>query len=259
MPIVVSQNQHIHYQVEGDKGPVLILHGPAVIPLECWYLSKYIEQLREQYRVVIIEPLGQGASHTPNQLSYYTIESRVRHVLDITKELGIDNFHFLGEGLGALVGFWLAAYHPKRLRTLSTIEAHPYPFTNETQLLEEGIQHLKNGNLPSFIQQVYSEKQLSLGQQEAIVGGSPEAYALSLEAMIQWEGVGKQLSSITTPLLLFTATTEDRFLAIREAGRSMRYARYLILPKLKFSYGLLEVGLVVPPLVEFIRKQRWGH
>ena len=259
MPIVASQNQRVHYHIEGERGPYLILHPPLLLPVTCWYLSRYVDSLIENYRIILIEPLGQGKSDAPENPNYYTINSRIQHVLAVIKEIGIENFHFLGIGLGAQVGFMLAAQHPQRIRSLSTIEGHPYPMTTEMQEMEEGVQQLKSKEIGNYLQRWLSNKQLSLEQQEAIKRGNPKAYAIALSAMSHWPGIGEQLPSLTIPTLLFTATSETRFLSIREAGRSMQYGRYIILPKLKYNYGLLDAELIIEPLVDFIRKQRWPH
>lgn len=258
MPIVISQNKRIHYEIEGDKGPFLILHPPFMVSIDNWYRSEYIEPLEKHFRLVLMEPMGQGNSDTPPELSYYLMESMLEHLFSITKELQIDSFHFFGMGIGAQLGFMLAAHYPQYLRSLTTIGAHPYPLTTEIPTLEEDIRQLQSGNIAEYLQQRRSGENLSPEQQEEIKKGSAQAYALTLQASAQWEGIGQHLDSIMTPGLLFTVTSEEKFLAIREAGRTMRHARYLILPKFKYSNGLLDAELVVPPLIDFIRRQRWS-
>ena len=86
--------------------------------------------------------------------------------------------------------------------------------------------------------------------------GDAEANALGLEASINWEGLGDDLQSLGTATLLFTAKTESRFLSVRDAGKRMRYGRYVILPKLLYSHGLLSSELIIKPLLEFTRRDR---
>ena len=257
MPIVISQKQKIYYQIEGEKGPFLILHGPAIVPLECWYQSGYIEELSQNYRLIIIEPLGQGRSDAPKELQNYTIGARVKHVLDVVLEMKVDSFHFLGIGLGGQVGFAIAEKHSRRLRSLATLGAHPYALTTEMEWMEQAIKQLEEGKVENFLKEKLADDNVSQEIQELIKQGNPKGYAKTLKGMSQWEGVQKPLAEIQVSSLLYTATAEPRFLSVREAGRSMPHARYLILQQLDYENGLLESEQLITPLIDFIRKQRW--
>ena len=108
MSIVVSNKQKIHYQLAGEKGPWMLLHPPHMIPMNAWKECEYVKYLEEDFRLVLIEPLGQGFSDAPKEYSHYTISSRIRHVLDIMREVQADYTYFLGMGLGAQVGFQMS-------------------------------------------------------------------------------------------------------------------------------------------------------
>ena len=95
MSIVVSNKQKIHYKLAGDKGPWMLLHPPHLIPMKAWEEEGYVKQLEKDFRLVMIEPLGQGLSDAPEDSSHYTISSRIRHVLDIMREVQVDYAFFL--------------------------------------------------------------------------------------------------------------------------------------------------------------------
>ncbi|MBF0238277.1 MAG: alpha/beta fold hydrolase [SAR324 cluster bacterium] len=257
MPIVVSQKQRIYYEVEGDKGPFLILHAPAFLTLDCWYKSYYVDLLGDHFRLVLIDPLGQGNSDSPEEPEFYKIESRIEHVLAIKAELGIDSFHFLGFGIGAQVGFMMAAYHTQHLRSLSTFGMHPYANTGENSSLTATIKLIREGLIKNYLNN-HQEWNLSEDIQQKIICGSSQAYINALETSAQWQGVESHLPAMTTHAMLFTSTSEPIFLSVREAGRSMPHGRYLILPKIDYMNGLLNADSVVPPLLEFTKRQR-GH
>ena len=122
--------------------------------------------------------------------------------------------------------------------------------------LDEKLEKLRSGNVSMFLHQWYSEFHLSESQEEQILEGDCEAYASALEASTQWEGIGEDLDSLGISALLFTATTESRFLSVRDAGRRLRYGRYVILPKILQSQGLWVAEMIIPPLLEFTRRQR---
>ena len=104
----------------------MILHPPLCIPVSAWYEEGYVEQLEKDFRLVLVEPLGQGASDAPSEKEAYSIQSRVSHVLDIMKEVQMDFAYFLGMGMGAQVGFQMAKDHPRKIRSLITTGGNPY-------------------------------------------------------------------------------------------------------------------------------------
>ncbi|MCH2266921.1 MAG: alpha/beta hydrolase [SAR324 cluster bacterium] len=256
MSVVVSNKQKIHYELAGDKGPWMLLHPPHMIPMSAWRESGYVKQLEEDFRLVMIEPLGQGLSDAPEDASHYTITSRIRHILDILREVQADYTFFFGVGLGAQVGFQMSKEFPRRIRSLISVGAQPYQELEEAKYLQEKLNQLRSGNLRSYLQQWHSLDHLSANQEELILQGNTKAYALGLEASINWEGLGDDLTSLGTTTLLFTAKAEPRFLSVRDAGKRLRYGRYVILPKVLHSHGLWSSELIMKHLLEFTRRDR---
>lgn len=256
MPIVLSNKQRIHYEVDGDRGPFLLVHPPFLETIESLYRQNYVEQLKDHYRLILLDPLGQGRSDAPLDVEQYTIQARSQHIVDLMRELNVDNFHFMGMDIGAQVAFFMGTHMPKRIRSLTTIGGHPYPVTTETKKIQEWIQELRATGISAYTERLKNSEDLSPEREKELLAYNSEACAASLEAICQWKGVGETLNKIYVPGLLFTATSEEKFLAIREAGRSMPRARYVILPELNFTDGLLDAELTIPHFMEFVRRQR---
>ena len=256
MSIVVSNKQKIHYKLAGDKGPWMLLHPPHLIPMKAWEEEGYVKQLEKDFRLVMIEPLGQGKSDAPEDSSHYTISSRIRHVLDIMREVQVDYTFFFGVGLGAQVGFQISKEFPRRIRSLISAGAQPYQELEEAKYLKEKLDKLRSGNVSAYLQQWHSLDHLSEEQEKVILGGNPEAYALGLKESINWEGLGDDIKTLGTPTLLITAKAEPRFLSVRDAGKRLRNGRYVIIPKVLHSHGLWNSELIIKHLLEFTRRER---
>ena len=256
MSIVVSNKQKIHYKLAGDKGPWMLLHPPHLIPMKAWEEEGYVKQLDKDFRLVMIEPLGQGLSDAPEDSSHYIISSRIRHVLDIMREVQVDYAFFLGVGLGPQVGFQISKEFPRRIRSLISVGAQPYQELEEAKYLKEKLDKLRSGNVSAYLQQWHSLDHLSEEQEKVILGGNPEAYALGLKESINWEGLGDDLKSLGTATLLITAKAEPRFLSVRDAGKRLRNGRYVIIPKVLHSHGLWNYELIIKHLLEFTRRER---
>jgi len=256
MSIVVSNKQKIYYELAGDKGPWMLLHVPHLVPISAWKDGGYVEQLEKDFRLIMIEPLGQGLSDTPKDPSHYTIPSRIRHVLDILRELQADYTFFFGVGLGAQVGFQMSKEFPRRIRALISVASQPYQELEEIKNLKEKIDQLHSGNLERYLKKWHSDDNLSNEQEKIILQGDFNAYALGLEASINWEGLGDDLKTLATATLLFTSKSESRFLSVRDAGKRLRNGRYIILPKVLQNYGLWNPELILEPLLDFTRRDR---
>ena len=256
MSIVVSNKQKIHYKLAGDKGPWMLLHPPHLIPMKAWEEEGYVKQLEKDFRLVMIEPLGQGLSDAPEDSTHYTISSRIRHVLDIMREVQVDYAFFFGVGLGAQVGFQISKEFPRRIRSLISVGAQPYQELEEAKYLKEKLDKLRSGNVSAYLQQWHSLDHLSEEQEKVILGGNPEAYALGLKESINWEGLGDDIKTLGTATLLITAKAEPRFLSVRDAGKLLRNGRYVIIPKVLHSHGLWNYELIIKHLLEFTRRER---
>ena len=256
MSFVISNKHRIHYRLSGERGPWLILYPPFILDNEAWDMSGYVQLLERDFRLMLIDPLGQGRSDSPEDPSCYTMESRVQNVLNVMQEVQMDYAHFFGVGLGGQVGFQMVVDAPNKVRSLITAAAHPYPRLDEIKTLDEGLDQLRSGNIEIYLQQWRSEEHLSLEQQDQILKGNPISHSIGLEACCRWKGVADHLESINISSLLFTCTSEPSFLSVREAGRRLRYGRYVILPKIVYSHGLWSTETIVEPMLEFIRKLR---
>ena len=256
MSIIVSNKQKIHYKLAGDKGPWMLLHPPHLIPMNAWEEEGYVKQLEKEFWLVMIEPLGQGLSDAPEDSSHYTISSRIRHVLDIMREVQVDYAFFFGVGLGAQVGFQISKEFPRRIRSLISVGAQPYQELEEAKYLKEKLDKLRSGNVSAYLQQWHSLDHLSEEQEKVILGGNPEAYALGLKESINWEGLGDDIKTLGTATLLITAKAEPRFLSVRDAGKRLRNGRYVIIPKVLHSHGLWNYELIIKHLLEFTRRER---
>ena len=169
MSFVISNKHRINYRLSGERGPWLILHPPFILDHECWDMSGFVQLLERDFRLMLIDPLGHGRSDAPEDPTCYSMESRVQDVLNVMQEVQMDFAHFFGVGLGGQVGFQMAVDAPRKIRSLITAAAHPYPRLDEIKTLEEALVQLRSGNIQNYLQQWRSEEHLSLEQQENIL------------------------------------------------------------------------------------------
>ena len=61
MPHATVGGSRIHYQVEGDGPPLVLVHG-FTSTLREWYDAGYVEPLSRDYKVILVDIRGHGDS-----------------------------------------------------------------------------------------------------------------------------------------------------------------------------------------------------
>ena len=72
MPKVKNGDINIYYEVEGEGPPLVMLHGFAG-SLEHWRDFGYVDELKKDYKVVLIDNRGHGKSDKPHDPAMYNI------------------------------------------------------------------------------------------------------------------------------------------------------------------------------------------
>lgn len=112
-----------------DGEPVILLHG---FPQSSLAWSPYLARFAAAgFRAVAFDQRGYAATARPAAVDQYRVDLLVADVLGIADDLGVDRFHLVGHDWGGVVGWALAAAHPHRLRSLTSVSTpHPRAFVS---------------------------------------------------------------------------------------------------------------------------------
>ena len=124
MAFVVSRQRKIFYDLDGERGPYLLLYPSLWMDLQFWEEAGYLDVLQQEYRVLRMDPLGQGRSDDSDDISDYLPAARLQDLCCLLTSLELDNVHFLGIGEGARMGYLLSAWEPNRLRSMAVSYTH---------------------------------------------------------------------------------------------------------------------------------------
>jgi len=75
--------------------------------------------------VIAVDLIGHGRSPAPDDLTAYTMESCVGHIVETLDDLGVERVHALGYSMGGRTALHLARRHPHRVASLACIGATP--------------------------------------------------------------------------------------------------------------------------------------
>ncbi|MHB1424732.1 MAG: alpha/beta fold hydrolase [Gemmataceae bacterium] len=121
-----SNGVKIHYRVEGEGEPVLLIHGFAANASFQWGASGIIKALAKDHRVIAVDVRGHGKSGKPTEVKQYGTEM-VEDVVRLLDHLKIKKAHVVGYSMGALIAGKLMALHPDRLLSATLGGAVPLP------------------------------------------------------------------------------------------------------------------------------------
>ena len=70
MPFVNNDGVRIHYHVEGNGPPLVLMHGWSN-SLEYWRDFDYVDELKSDYRLILVYARGHGRSNVPRPNEAY--------------------------------------------------------------------------------------------------------------------------------------------------------------------------------------------
>ena len=125
MPFADNNGIRIHYHVEGDGSPLVLQHG-LTSDIQRWYMHGYVEDLSQNYKLVIVDARGHGKSDKPHTSDKYDGESMASDVISVLDQEEINKAHYVGYSMGGSIGFFLAKLFADRFHSLIIGGMHPY-------------------------------------------------------------------------------------------------------------------------------------
>lgn len=113
-----SDGFRIHYTVEGEGPPVLLIHGFRANGDLNWRLTGMNRALADRFRVITIDNRGHGDSTSTDDPADYGREM-VRDQIRLLDHLGLERVHVVGYSMGGMIALRLAADHPERARSVA--------------------------------------------------------------------------------------------------------------------------------------------
>jgi pimeloyl-ACP methyl ester carboxylesterase len=245
MPYATHQGVRIHYHVGGEGPPLVLLHG-FNSNLANRYERGYVEPLQHDYRLILIDARGHGASDKPHDRAAYTWLIPVADVVAVLDHLHIPQAHVLGYSMGGGVCFGLAKYAPTRTLSLliGGMPAQDDSFATFAEV---------EGTDPEVFFTAFEAKlgiQLPPEMKARMVTNDLQALAAAPQTRPSLEEI---LPQMTMPCLLSAGEADPWNPLIQDYARRMPKATLVSFPGLGHAAVTRRADLVLPQVMQFLR------
>jgi len=123
MPEAAINGIELHYEIDGpDDAPLLLMSNSLGTNLHMW--DWQMAALTPHFRVIRYDSRGHGQSEAPD--AHYTIEMLARDALGLLDHLGIEKTFYCGLSKGGMIGQWIGAHEPERIKRMVIANTSDY-------------------------------------------------------------------------------------------------------------------------------------
>ncbi len=250
MPDVVNQGVRIHYEVEGDGPPLVLQHGFHT-SLQMWRESGYVEALKNDYRLILLDARGRGASAKPHDPKAYGMRLIVRDITAVMDHLNIGRAHYFGYSMGGLIGFGVAKYAPSRFHSLILGGASPYK--PDPQRMDQQVEALRKGMEAEVAFMEQRLGRMTPERKARMLSNDPEALIAATMALRDEAWFEDVLPTMTMPCLVFAGDADVGYHGVEECVKHMPNVTFFSLPGCDHGQAM-QLDLVLPHVTPFLAR-----
>ncbi|MDO5655974.1 MAG: 3-oxoadipate enol-lactonase [Flavobacteriaceae bacterium] len=209
---IQANNIQIHYQfIDNQKPETLVFSNSLGTNFTMW--NKQIEALSQYFNILLSDTRGHGETEVTE--GEYSAELLGNDVLELTKNLGIESFHFCGLSMGGLIGQWLAINGGERVKKVVLCNTaakigNDDGWNDRINLVKkEGLEPVAAGTPEKWFTDDFIENEKE--QVEEIIKNfkknSPEGYAANC-AMVRDADFRNELKNIDKPVLIIAGSQD---------------------------------------------------
>lgn len=268
MPYANNHGVRIYYRVEGRGPQLLLVHG-LFNSLEGWYDAGYVDSLKRDYQLVLMDMRGHGGSDKPHNPEMYRLELLAADPVAVLDALNVRKAHFLGYSMGSRVGFGVAKYASSRFN--SFILGGADPFDIDLAVQESWLQSLREEMNTMFARALreridamftrtrYLMEELGMKippqLRARLVTNDREAFAAFLTGSQWGRGLEDVLHTMTMPCLVYFGERDDKDSGAKKWVGIMPNATAVSIPGLDHIETFLRSDLVLPHIIRFLEKE----
>lgn len=245
----------IHYEVEGSGSPLVLAHWLSGSG-EDWRDVGYVDALRDEYQLILVDARGHGGSDKPHDPYLSTADHAARDTVDVLDALGIERADYWGYSSGGTVAFAAALLAPERFRSLVIGGTDPWWTPEWAAGADEMIALLRQGMAATLERWEGWLGRWPEPLRSRTLANDTEALAARF-ATAHWDpGYRARLGDIAHPALIYRAWGDPAASRAADTAALMPNAQYLELPGLTHLTAFVRSDLVLPVVRPFLANQR---
>jgi pimeloyl-ACP methyl ester carboxylesterase len=241
----------IYYEVIG-AGPPLVMASGFTMSTADWHDLGYVEALKDDHQLILIDPRGHGQSDGPYDAESYAMGLKVDDTLAVLDNLGIDRTHYLGFSMGGWLGFGMLRFASDRLMTMQISGMAPYD--RDPARLEPMVKALAGG-LENYIVDIERRNGFPMPEPRRTRYAAQDAEALIASLRGTWadSGLDSSLEKIDTPCLMWIGTDDPNFERAKLAAGVIPNVEFHVLNGLNHGDAVKRLDLVKPIITKFLK------
>lgn len=245
MPYANNQGVKIYYEVEGEGAPLVLLHG-FTQALEDWREFGWVDALKHDYQLILIDVRGHGASDKPHDPHAYRVDLVANDVVVVLDRLGIHKAHYCGFSMGGWIGFQLAKLSPHRFHSFIFAGSSPY----EMPGFNAWAQQQFGAGMESYLDTDSSPGLIMMPAcKERKLANDPQALIAFAQDQASFADV---LPTMMMPCLVCMGEAEEDYSIAQAYAKLIPNGRFVSFPKLGHGQTLRYSHQVIPPIKQFL-------
>ncbi len=245
MPDVINDGVRIHYEREGSGPPLVLQHG-FTRSLEGWRDSGYVDALKDDYELILIDARGHGKSDKPHDPADYALDKRAADITAVLDDAGIDRAIYWGYSMGGQIGYALAQYAPERFDALILGGMHPY--ARDPAAPGWRGEALRTGGMAGYVAELERrEGPLPEPIRTRIFANDPEALVAATTGGSGAPGFEGALERLSIPVLIYAGDGDQPIHdEARRAAAGKAHVTFVSLPGLNHGEVSRRSDVVLP-------------
>jgi len=254
MPFVENNGIKIHYVVEGQGPPIVMLHASMGSYAE-WHNGDYINALKNDYKLILVDLRGHGESDKPRDIKSYSSKEFTSDIIAVLDDLKITKAHCWGYSMGGTIAFFLSGDYPERFYSFIIGGAYPQGFLNVGSERFEHIQELLKDGADGLL--VYLKER----GDEITPENEKGLRAMDYDVINAWTNsedlygrVDEHLPELDIPFLFYAGEQDEwnPYPYLVEISEKMKYAKTILFPDVGHDVHYRK-GVVLPYVTEFLK------
>jgi pimeloyl-ACP methyl ester carboxylesterase len=233
----VSGGVKLHYTVQGQGEPVILIHGFGANIEMNWVMPGVLPALTQSYKVIALDNRGHGQSEKPTKAADYGIKF-VDDVVALMDHLKLRKAHVVGYSMGGFITDKLLVTHPDRLLTATLGGAgwsQPDDDRSVLNALAESLEQGKGiGPLVTLLtpkgEPPPTEERIQAASQMLLAFNDPKVLAAVARSMDAFTVTKEQLRSNRVPVLALIGEKDPLKAGVDKLDGALANLKIVVIP-----------------------------